>query len=532
MTTVREATFDLFRERGMTTIFGNPGSTELPMLGGFPEDFRYVLGLQEAVAVGMADGFAQASGRVAHVNLHTAPGVGNGMGAIFNAQANHSPVLVTAGQQARSLMTLQANLTNRDATRMPHPLVKWSYEPPRAEDVPHAIARGAHLASLPPKGPVFVSVPMDDWDADVDEGAIPHQLGRTVAGRAPAGPSAVRELAGRIEAAGAPALVVGPDCDSPGAWEAAIALAERQQMAVWATPAPGGGRIGFPEDHPAFQGILPPAIGPVGETLAPYDLVLAVGTSVFPYYPNIPGPLLPEGAALVAITSDPDEAARAPMGDAIVADVGLTLEALVAVVAKGDREPPPERPAPEQPEESDPLEPGSVHAVLADVFPDDGIVVLESPSSTLALRNQLRLSKPGSYYFGAGGGLGFGLAASIGVQLAQPDRPVVCVLGEGSAQYAIQGLWTAAAYEVPVTFLVVRNDEYAILKWFAQIESVTGAPGLDLPALESTEVARAYGVNARTASGCDELHATLSEVLGSSKPELVEVRVIPGMALA
>jgi benzoylformate decarboxylase len=532
MTTVRDAVFDMFRERGMTTIFGNPGSTELPMLGTFPDDFRYVLGLQEAVAVGMADGFAQASGQVAHVNLHTAPGVGNGMGAIFNAQANHSPLLVTAGQQARSLMTLQANLTNRDATRMPHPLVKWSYEPPRAEDVPHAIARGAHLASLPPKGPVFVSVPMDDWDAEVDEVAIPHQLGRTVAGRAPADPSAVGELAGRIEAARAPALVVGPDCDSADAWEAAIALAERQRMAVWATPAPGGGRIGFPEDHPAFQGILPPAIGPVGETLAPYDLVLAVGTSVFPYYPNIPGPLLPEGAALVAITSDPDEAARAPMGDAIVADVGLTLEALVAVVAKGDREPPPERPTPDEPEESDPPNPGAVHAVLADVFPEDGIVVLESPSSTLALRNQLRLSKPGSYYFGAGGGLGFGLAASIGVQLAQPDRPVVCVLGEGSAQYAIQGLWTAAAYDVPVTFLVVRNDEYAILKWFAQIESVTGAPGLDLPALESTEVATAYGVSARKAADIDELHAALGEAIASSKPELVEVRVTPGMALA
>src|SRR5205809_2832309 len=150
MATVREVTFELFRKHGMTTMFGNPGSTELPMLAEFPDDFRYVLGLQEAVAVGMADGFAQASGRPAHVNLHTAPGVGNGMGAIFNAQANHSPLLVTAGQQVRAMMTLQANLTNRDAIRMPHPLVKWAYEPARAEDVPLALAHGAHLAGLPP----------------------------------------------------------------------------------------------------------------------------------------------------------------------------------------------------------------------------------------------------------------------------------------------------------------------------------------------------------------------------------------------
>src|ERR671917_2499324 len=171
MTTVREAVFQMLRERGMTTLFGNPGSTELPMLAEFPDDFRYVLGLQEAVVVGMADGFAQASGRPAFVNLHTAPGVGNAMGALFNAQANKSPLVVTAGQQDRSLMTLQANLTNRDATRMPHPLVKWSYEPPRAEDVPHALARAAHLAALPPRGPVFVSIPMDDWEAEVDDGA-------------------------------------------------------------------------------------------------------------------------------------------------------------------------------------------------------------------------------------------------------------------------------------------------------------------------------------------------------------------------
>src|SRR5438270_12225339 len=192
MTTVRDATYDFLRRRGMTTMFGNPGSTELPMLAGFPDDFTYVLGLQEAVAVGMADGYAQASGRPTMVNLHTAPGVGNGMGAIFNAQANKSPLVVTAGQQARSLMTLQANLTNRDAVRMPHPLVKWSYEPPRAQDVPHALARAVHLSALPPRGPVFVSIPMDDWAATVDDAAVRHAIERSVAGAAVADPEAIR----------------------------------------------------------------------------------------------------------------------------------------------------------------------------------------------------------------------------------------------------------------------------------------------------------------------------------------------------
>jgi benzoylformate decarboxylase len=531
--TVREATFDLLRARGMTTMFGNPGSTELPMLKDFPDDFRYVLGLQEAVAVGMADGFAQASGRPAHVNLHTAPGVGNAMGAIFNAQANKSPLLVTAGNQTRSLMTLQANLTNRDAIRMPHPLVKWSYEPPRAEDVPHAIARGIHLASLPPKGPVFLSVPMDDWGAEVDEDAVRHQTSRTVDGRAVASPARVRELASRLASASNPVFVAGPDVDASGAWDVAIALAETQRLPVWATPATGGGRIGFPEDHPAFQGILAPAVGPVSEMLQGHDLILVAGSSVFPYYPNIPGPLLPEGAALVAITNDPDEAARAPMGDAIVADVALTLEALLdALDEAADRDVPPVRDAPEAVEETDPISPSTAVRALAEVFPEDGIVVLESPSATPALRNQLRVNKPGSYYFGAGGGLGFGLAAAIGVQLAQPSRPVVCVVGEGSAQYAISGFWTAAAYGVPVTFLVLRNEEYAILKWFGMLENVEGAPGLDLPALDVSAVAAGYGVPSKRVSGREELTEALRTALASGGPEVVEVQVTPGMALA
>ena len=531
--TVREAVFDLLRERGMTTIFGNPGSTELPMLADFPEDFRYVLGLQEAVAVGMADGFAQASGRPAHVNLHTAPGVGNGMGAIFNAQANKAPLLVTAGQQSRSLMTLQANLTNRDATRMPHPLVKWTYEPPRAEDVPHAIARALHVAALPPKGPAFVSIPMDDWDAEVDDDAVAHATRRRAEGRAVADPRAIRALAERLAGAERPALVAGPDIDASGGWDAAVALVERQRMAVWATPAPGGGRLGFPEDHPAFQGILPPAIGPAGEVLAAYDLVVVAGSSVFPYYPNIPGALLAEGTELVAITSDADEAARAPMGDALVADVALTLAALAEVAgeATDGRATPAQRPAPEPPGDESPLSPSSVHATLASVLPEDAIIVLESPSSTLALRNQLRLSRPGSYYFGAGGGLGFGLPAALGVQLAQPDRPVVCVLGEGSAQYAIQGFWTARAYRIPVAFLILRNDEYAILKWFAGLEQVTGAPGLDLPALDTAAVAEGYGVTAHRADGREELHEAMRAAIAADEPKLVEVRVSPGMAI-
>ncbi len=540
MSTVREATFELLRGHGMTTIFGNPGSTELPMLAGYPEDFRYVLGLQEAVVVGMADGYAQASGTVGHANLHTAPGVGNGVGAIFNAQANHAPLLVTAGQQVRQAMTYQANLTNRDAVEVPKPFVKWSYEPPRAADVPAAIGRAIHVASLAPKGPAFVSIPMDDWEGGADGDGAARAIERRVDGRTAPPAGALATLAERLADASSPVLVAGPDVDASGGWDAAVTLATDQCLPVWAIPPTGGGRIGFPEGHPSFQGILPPAVGPISEALGAHDLILVVGASAFAYYPHVPGPLLPEGAELVLITSDPDEAARAPMGSAIVADPALSLEGLLAALdasgrRRSERDAPPLRDAPMEPPPVEPGEPITgieAMAALGAAFPEDGIVVLEAPSATLSLRNQLRISKPGSYYFGAGGGLGFGLSAALGVQLAQPERPVVCVLGEGSAQYAITGMWTAAAYDIPVTFVVLNNSEYAILKWFSLAGGIEGAPGLDLPALDVTSVAQGYGVaGTRVADG-----AALREAIGagidSGKPNVVEVGVAPGMWLA
>ena len=213
--------------------------------------------------VGMADGYAQASGGPALVNLHTAPGVGNAMGAIFNAQANHSPLVVTAGQQARSLVTLQANLTNRDATRMPHPLVKWSYEPARAEDVPagarprHPHARRCRPGARPSS--------RSRWTTGTPRSTRPTRAAAIArSDHRPGGrrPEAVAELARRLEAAANPVLVAGPEIDAAGGWDAAVALAERQRLPVLAIPATGGGRLGFPEGHPNFRGVLPPAIGP------------------------------------------------------------------------------------------------------------------------------------------------------------------------------------------------------------------------------------------------------------------------------
>jgi benzoylformate decarboxylase len=530
MASVREATLELFRAHGMTTIFGNPGSTELPMLRELPDDFTYVLGLQEQAVVGMADGYAQATGRPTHVNLHTAPGVGNAVGAIFNAKANKSPLLITAGQQVRAQVTHEALLTNRDATVGPQPYVKWSHEPPRAQDVPGAIGRAIHHATLAPRGPAFVSIPMDDWDAEADEDRAVHARQRVVGGRAVPDLAQLAQLASLLESARSPVLVAGPDVDASGGWNAAVALAEKQRLPVWAPPGTASSRIGFPERHPNFIGILPPAIGPVAETLKGHDLVLVAGTSVFAYYPYIPGPLLPEGTTLVLVTSDPDEAARAPMGDALVGDVALALQELVELVGESDRHAPDPRPEPPSPEVQDPMSGSQAMAVLADVWPAGAIAVAEAPSSSSALRNRLRLSEPGSYYQSGSGGLGFAISAAVGVQLGQRERPVVCVVGEGSAQYGITALWTAVAYKVPVTFLVLRNQEYMILKWFAAFEEVEGAPGLELPGLDTAAVARAYGMPASDASTPEELAEALRAGIATSDgPRLVQARIASGM---
>ena len=281
------------------------------------------------------------------------------MGAIFNAQANKSPLLITAGQQVRAQITMQANLTNRDATRVPHPFVKWSLR---------AAARRGRAARARARHPPRVAAAERArrssrcrWTTgrvEVDDARRrARRSAATVTGRAGADPEAVRAARPAARAAQNPVLVAGPDIDASGGWDAAVALAERCGCRSGPRPAPGGGRLGFPEGHPHFRGVLPPAIGPLGQTLEGHDLVLVAGSSVFPYYPYIPGPPLPEGAELVAITSDPDEAARAPMGDAIVADVRLTLEALLAEVGESDRAAPEPLGDPPPVEDTDPLSP-------------------------------------------------------------------------------------------------------------------------------------------------------------------------------
>ncbi|HEU5201128.1 MAG TPA: thiamine pyrophosphate-binding protein, partial [Ktedonobacterales bacterium] len=259
--TVRDATIALLRSLGMTTIFGNPGSTELPLFKHWPADFRYILGLQEASAVAMADGYAQATRNAAFVNLHSAIGVGHALGSIFTAFRNQTPLVISAGQQARAMLSLEPYLSAREAPAFPKPYVKWSCEPARAEDVPAALARAYYLAMQKPCGPTFVSVPVDDWEVEA-EPVAPRQVSFEFA----PDPNALQQVADALNQSQRPALIVGPGVDRDGAWDIAVALAERAQSAVWASPM--SARASFPEDHPLFAGFLPPVRRLLVEKLA------------------------------------------------------------------------------------------------------------------------------------------------------------------------------------------------------------------------------------------------------------------------
>ncbi|HEY5757044.1 MAG TPA: thiamine pyrophosphate-binding protein, partial [Steroidobacter sp.] len=246
-TTVRDTVFDLLRAFGMTTIFGNPGSTELPLFRGFPADFRYELGLQESIVVGMADGFAQATRNASFINLHSAAGVGHALGNVFTAYKNQTPLVIAAGQQARSMLPYEPFLYAREATEFPRPYVKWACEPARAEDVPSAIARAYYTAMQPPCGPTFVSIPVDDWDRQC-EPLAGRRVSRTVRGDA----DLLREAAQALSNARRPAIVVGASVARDNAWNETIALAERHEASVWVSPM--SARNSFPEDHRLFAG--------------------------------------------------------------------------------------------------------------------------------------------------------------------------------------------------------------------------------------------------------------------------------------
>jgi benzoylformate decarboxylase len=512
---VREAVFQLFRGYQLTTIFGNPGSTELPMFRDFPADFRYVLGLQESVVVGMADGYAQATRNAALVSLHSATGVGHALGNIFTAYKNQTPLVIIAGQQARSILPFEPFLYAQQAAEFPKPYVKWSCEPARAEDVPAAIARAYYTAMQSPRGPTFVSIPVDDWDHQCTP-VEPRQVSRVVCGD----PTMLAEAAVALSRAHRPVIVVGAAVARDDAWAETIALAERHQAPVWASPM--SSRNSFPENHALFAGFLAADRARIVAALAGADFILVLGAPAFTYHVEGFGPHIPEGASLVQLIDDPAMAAWTPSGVSIVTHLKLGVRALL------DGPPPPLRraPVPLAPKArlaGDRLTDSYVLQQIAALRPANSVIVEEAPSSRGPMHDYLPIIARDGFYTCASGGLGFGLPAAVGVALARSDQKIIAIVGDGSSMYSIQGLWSAGQLELPITFVIMNNGRYQALHEFSHRFDLPWLPGTLLPQLDFCELAAGHGVRAMRVTRAQDLNSALQTAFQSSKPMLIEV---------
>ncbi|MEO8120848.1 MAG: benzoylformate decarboxylase [Rhodoferax sp.] len=522
--TVREAVLDLLRAFRMTTIFGNPGSTELPLFLDFPDDFRYVLGLQESVVVGMADGYAQATHNAVFVNLHSAAGVGHAMGNIFTAHKNRTPMVITAGQQARSILPFDPFLFSAQATELPKPYVKWSVEPARAEDVPLAIARAYYIAMQQPRGPVLVSIPADDWQRPC-EPVMP----RVVSSEMRPDPRVLGLMGDVLDQARRPAFVVGAAVDRDQAWGEVLQLAERHQAAVWV--APMSGRCSFPENHRLFAGFLPAMREKIVALLSGHDVVFALGAAAFTYHVEGAGPHLPAGAELIQLIDDPQIAAWAPIGTSAVGGIRLGVQDLLArpILSTLAQRPLPMPRAPRpRAEESPRMSVAFVMQTLAELRAPDSIVVEEAPSARPVMQAYLPILQSETFYTMCSGGLGHGLPAAVGVALAKPDKKIIALMGDGSSLYSIQALWSAVQLKLPITFIILKNRRYAALQEFAPtfgFKPGETLQGTDLPEIDFTALARGQGCAAVTVSNAARLATVLREALSSPKAILVEVDV-------
>ena len=509
----------LLRGLGMTTIFGNPGSTELPFFKGFPDDFRYVLGLQESVVVGMADGFAQATRNAALINLHSAAGVGHAMGNIFTAFRNRTPLVITAGQQARSILPFEPFLFAAQATELPKPYVKWSNEPARGEDVPAAIARAYYVAMQPPCGPTFVSIPVDDWDHTTEP------VGPRIVSRALLpDPELIARVAERLDRSRRPAFVVGPGVDRDDAWHEVVALAERRQALVWVSPM--SPRCSFPERHPLFAGFLPAIRERIVESLDGHDVILAFGAPVFTYHIEGFGPHIPPGAELVQIIDDGDVAAWTPVGTSIVCSVRRGVAELLARTQQTTRPAPQGRAAAARAQADGKISIAYLMQTLADLRPADSILVEESPSSRRTMQTYLPIERPHSFFTCASGGLGHSLPAAVGVALAKSaTQRVIGLFGDGSAMYSIQALWSAAELKLPMTIVIVNNGGYAALSEFSSHFNITQLVGTKVGGIDFAQLACSLGCSGVRVDDPQGLPDVLSAALRSTVPALVDVIV-------
>jgi benzoylformate decarboxylase len=549
-----EAFLEVLTGAGVKYIFGNPGTTELPLIDALVDDtrFQYILGLQEVPVVAMADGYAQASRQLGVVNVHISCGLGNAMGMLYNAHVAGSPLLVTAGQQDRRLRLEEPVLVS-DLVNVARPWTKWAVEVQRLNDIPIAVRRAIQVALTPPTGPVFLALPLDvqferSGDLKLEPFGLPDSRAR---------PSleGLKRAVAILREARSPGILAGSRITEAGAIPELVGVAERLGATVFSESPTTHGRIPFPVDHPLYAGSLPLWSPDVRRRLEGFDVLLLAGINLpRQYLYHEPSRVVPEHIRLVQIDVDAGQIGRVYAVEAgLIADLKAGLAEMERALAEGQS--PPERSAANKRIDQQgllraeahrelraeiatqgsgrPLTPLTIMDAVARVFPPDGAVVEEALTTTNMLLERLGVLKdPTAYFSHRGWALGWGLGCAVGVKLAWPERPVVALLGEGSAIYGIQGLWTAAHYQIPVTFMVCNNAEYQILKDCARLlplpRMASGrflAMDLVQPEIDFVGLARSFGIEAQRVSEPEELSERLRVSLASDKPVLLDVPV-------
>ncbi len=543
------ALLELLKQEGVRVMFGNPGTTELPLMDAFAaeRDIRYVLALQEAPAMGMADGYAQASGQLACVNLHAAPGLGNAMGMLYDAQKAGSPVIVTAGQHEQRFNFTEPLLW-ADLPVIARPFVKWSEEVRRLSDLPRAIHRAAKTALAPPTGPVFLSLPGDILtdSEDLDLGH-PTRVASGIRGDL----SAIAEAAKLMARAKSPIIIAGDAVAQGNALQELVEFAETLAAPVYDEGM--ATRAMFPSSHPLYRGAIVRLPAAIRGLLGQHDLLVSIGADLFTL--SLPGDVeaMPEGMKIVHLDTNPWELGKNyPTQAAILGEPKTTLPDMTAALRAarmgGDMAAVTKRLEHARSEgisslarlnanaealaERNPIHPLALMQTIARLLPAEAVVIDETVSSGAGLRRFLKSDDPQSFFGMRGGGIGWGLPAAIGVKLALPDRPVVALIGDGSALYTIQGLWTAARENLRMVFVIINNYSYRILKQrtnamkglAAQADSYVGMD-LDRPRVDFVSVARGFGMTAYRATTLAEMADMLEAALAHDGPTLLDVEV-------
>jgi benzoylformate decarboxylase len=554
-----QALLHMLAEAGVRYIFGNPGTTELPLVDELVRDQRlqYILGLQEVPVMAMADGYAMATGQLGVVNLHISCGLGNGMGMLYNAYREGTPLLVTAGQQDRRLIFEEPILAS-DMVAVARPWTKYAVEVQRLADLPSALRRAMQTALAPPTGPVFLSLPVD---LQTEVGELDLTPARPLDTRVRPPLAALQQAAGVLASAQNPGILVGSRTVEADAVGSLVRIAEVLGAPAMSESGTTHGRLGFPADHPLSAPGLPLWSPQVRERLEEFDVLLVVGMDLLRQYVyHEPARAIPEHIRLVHLDPDPWQLGKNyPVEVGLVGDLKAGLEELAPLLeaamspddrataaqrgrlrAEGHaqaRDALRQRAADAVPQR--PLAPLAFMATLAHVLPPDVAVVEEAVTTTNTYLERLGALRNCSGYFGhRGWALGWGLGCAVGVQLAWPDRPVLAILGEGAVLYGIQGLWSAAKYRLPVTFVIANNAQYQILKIGARQMGLPAAlegryVGLDLtePEVDLVGLAQSFGIEARRVTEPDELADCVRAALASDRPHLIDVpigRPVPG----